>query len=136
MKTTIQLAQLWVATIGVGLSLSAYARSEVPTTRMTDTVMQTAPTTEPPVTSTTTSPTQAVPVTNLADGEVRKIDLENLKITLKHGEIKNLEMPGMTMVFQMKEAALFKDLKVGDKIKFAAEKQGRNYVVTEVQVVK
>ena len=38
----------------------------------------------------------------MADAEIRKIDLENKKVTLKHGEIKNLDMPGMTMVFQVK----------------------------------
>jgi Cu(I)/Ag(I) efflux system periplasmic protein CusF len=79
---------------------------------------------------------QAQPAATMADAEIRKIDAENLKITLKHGEIKSLDMPAMTMVFQIKEAALLKDVKVGDKIKFAAEKQGRNYVVTEIQVLK
>jgi Cu(I)/Ag(I) efflux system periplasmic protein CusF len=136
MKTTIQIAQIWVATIGISFSLSACAQSEAPTARLSDAVMQPATTTEPAITSTTTSPTQAKPVTSPADGEVRKIDIENLKITIKHGEIKNLDMPSMTMVFQIKEATLIKDVKVGDKIKFAAEKQGRDYVVTEVQVVK
>jgi Cu/Ag efflux protein CusF len=51
----------------------------------------------------------------MADAEIRKIDLENKKITLKHGEIKNLDMPGMTMVFQVKDAAMLDNIKA-DKV--------------------
>lgn len=60
----------------------------------------------------------------MTDGEVRKIDKETKKITIKHGEIKNLDMPGMTMVFQVKDVALLDPVKVGDKVKFVAEKAG------------
>ena len=74
--------------------------------------------------------------TDMADGEVRKIDKENKKITLKHGVIKNLDMPGMTMVFQVKDAALLDSVKAGDKIKFKAEQAGSAIVVTEIQVSK
>jgi Cu(I)/Ag(I) efflux system periplasmic protein CusF len=66
------------------------------------------------------------------DGEVRKIDKAQSKITLKHGEIKNLEMPPMTMVFRVKEPKLLEALTVGDKVKFAAEKIDGNYVVTQI----
>ncbi len=65
-------------------------------------------------------------------GEVRKVDKEEKKVTIKHGEIKNLDMPPMTMVFQVKEAALLDNLKPGDKIQFRVIKEGRNYVVTEM----
>ena len=73
---------------------------------------------------------------DMADGEVRKIDKENKKITLKHGVIKNLDMPGMTMVFQVKDAAMLDSLKTGDKIKFKAEQAGSAIVVTDIQPVK
>ncbi|MBK7027202.1 MAG: copper-binding protein [Polaromonas sp.] len=56
-----------------------------------------------------------------AQAEVRKIDLENKKITLKHGEIKNLNMPGMTMVFVVKDAKFLDDVKTGDKVSFTAD---------------
>ncbi|CAN5897129.1 copper-binding protein [soil metagenome] len=69
-------------------------------------------------------------------GEVRKIDKENKKITLKHGEIKNLEMPGMTMVFQVKDPAMLDTVKPGDKITFKAEKANGALVVTEIQPAK
>ena len=73
---------------------------------------------------------------DMADGEIRKVDTENKKITIKHGEIKNLDMPGMTMVFQVKDPALLGKAKAGDKIRFKAEKSGNNFVVTDIQLAK
>ena len=72
----------------------------------------------------------------MTDGEVRKIDKENKKITLKHGEIKSLEMPGMTMVFQVRDPAMLDMVKAGDKVMFKAEKANGALVVTEIQPVK
>ena len=73
---------------------------------------------------------------DMADGEVRKIDKDAGKLTLRHGEIKNLDMPGMTMVFQVKEPALLDKVKVGDKVRFRAEKSGSSYVVTAIEPAK
>ncbi len=70
---------------------------------------------------------------DMADGEIRKVDMDNKKITIKHGEIKNLDMPGMTMVFQVKDTALLSKAKVGEKIFFKAEKSGSAIVVTDIQ---
>lgn len=75
----------------------------------------------------------AVPMT---EGEVRKIDKEAKKITLKHGDIKNLDMPGMTMVFQVKETALLDKVKAGDKVMFTAEKADGAIVVTAIEAAK
>ena len=70
---------------------------------------------------------------DMAEGEIRKVDLDSKKITIKHGEIKHLDMPGMTMVFQVKDPALLEKAKAGDKIRFKAEKAGGAMVVTEIQ---
>jgi Cu/Ag efflux protein CusF len=70
---------------------------------------------------------------SLTDGEIRKIDPEAGKLTIKHGEIKNLDMPGMTMVFTAKDKALLANLKAGDKIKFAVVNEGGKMVVTDIQ---
>ena len=79
----------------------------------------------------------AVPASaDMTNGEVRKVDKENKKITLKHGVIKNLDMPGMTMVFQVKDAALLDSVEAGDKIKFKAEQAGSAIVVTDIQLAK
>jgi len=55
------------------------------------------------------------------DGEVRKIDKAAGKITLKHGEIKNLDMPPMSMVFKARDAKLLDQVKPGDKVRFTAD---------------
>ena len=74
--------------------------------------------------------------TDMAEGEIRKVDMETKKITIKHGAIKNLDMPGMTMVFQVKDAAMLDKVKVGDKVRFTAEKAGGAIVVTDMQPAK
>jgi Cu(I)/Ag(I) efflux system protein CusF len=55
---------------------------------------------------------------------------------MKHGEIKNLDMPPMTMVFQVRDAAVLDKVKQGDKVKFAAEKLNGAYVVTSIEPSK
>jgi Cu/Ag efflux protein CusF len=73
----------------------------------------------------------------LTDGEVRKVDKPRGKITLKHGEIKNLDMPPMTMVFGVKDKALLDKVKAGDKVKFAADKDAAgDLIVTAVEAQK
>ena len=74
--------------------------------------------------------------TEMTQGEVRKVDKENKKITLRHGEIKNLGMPGMTMVFQVKDPVMLDKLQPGDKVLFSAEKAGGAIVVTRIEPTK
>ena len=71
---------------------------------------------------------QAPSTSDFTDGEVRKIDMEAGKITLRHAEIKNLDMPGMTMVFAVKDKAMLEKLKAGDKVKFKAIKDRKSVV--------
>lgn len=72
----------------------------------------------------------------MSEGEIRKVDIDNKKITIKHGDIKNLDMPGMTMVFQIKDATLLDKVKPGDKVRFRAEKANGAIVVTDIQPAK
>jgi Cu/Ag efflux protein CusF len=67
---------------------------------------------------------------------VRRVDKAAGKITLRHGEIKHLDMPPMTMVFQVPDAALLDKVKLGDKVKFRAEKAASGYVVTAIEVAR
>ena len=69
----------------------------------------------------------------MTDGEVRKIDKEVGKITIKHGEIKHMDMPGMTMVFTAKDKSLLSNVKPGDKVKFMVVNEGGKMVVTDIQ---
>jgi Cu/Ag efflux protein CusF len=73
---------------------------------------------------------------DMADGEVRKVDKNAGKVTLKHGEIKALDMPPMTMVFAVKDKAMLERVQVGDKVRFKAVNQDGRYTVTEMQVVR
>ncbi len=72
--------------------------------------------------------------TDMTDGEIRKVDAANKKLTIRHGEIKNLDMPGMTMVFQVRDPALLDKLIAGEKIKFTAEQMQGAFVVTSVEL--
>jgi len=69
----------------------------------------------------------------MTDGVVRKIDAANGKITLKHGPIVNLDMPGMTMVFRVQSPELLKAVKVGDAVKFHVENLNGVFTVTAIQ---
>ncbi len=72
----------------------------------------------------------------LTEGEVRKVDKEAGKITLKHGPIQNLGMPAMTMVFQVKEESVLDKVKPGQKVRFAAEDIKGNFTVTHIEAAK
>ena len=73
---------------------------------------------------------------DMTDGEIRKVDVENKKITIKHGTIKHLEMPGMTMVFNAKDKALLDKVQVGDKVSFMVVSEGGKMVVTAIEPAK
>lgn len=72
----------------------------------------------------------------LTGAEVRKIDKEAQKITLKHGEIINLNMPPMTMVFKVSAPTLLDKVKVGDQVYFSAEKRDGAFVVLTIETAK
>lgn len=74
--------------------------------------------------------------TDMTDGEVRKVDLEQGKVTLRHEEIKDLDMPRMTMVFVVKDKAQLAQLKPGDKVKFRAVNESGKFTVTDIQTVR
>ena len=69
----------------------------------------------------------------ITEGEVRKVDKEAKKLTIRHGPIANLDMPPMTMVFQVQDPGLLDAVKAGDKIRFRAEKAGGAYTVTRLE---
>lgn len=73
---------------------------------------------------------------DMTDGEVRKVDKEGGKLTLKHADIKSLDMPAMTMVFVVKDKAMLDKLKAGDKIKFKAINDAGKFTVTEMQMAQ
>ena len=86
----------------------------------------------PPVAASGSAPS---PATRLAEGEVRRIDREQKKITLRHGPIASLDMPPMTMVFQVADEAMLAVVKVGDQVRFAAQKADAALVLTTLEKV-
>ena len=75
--------------------------------------------------------------TAMVSGQVTKIDESAGKITLKHGPIKKLNMDeGMTMVFRVQDPALLKKVKVGDKVKFDADRVNGQLTVTKIEKSK
>lgn len=84
-------------------------------------------------------PSQAASVTTAApmtEGEVRKIDKEQGKVTLRHGPIDNLGMPGMTMIFKVGDPKMLDTVKEGDKVQFTADKVNGAITVTRMEAVK
>lgn len=73
------------------------------------------------------------PQADLSEGEITRWDPRTLRLTLKHGEIKNLEMPPMTMVFRVADASVVGDLKPGDKVRFRAEQVSGAYHVQRIE---
>lgn len=73
---------------------------------------------------------------SLTDGEVRKVDKEAGKITLRHGNIQHLDMPGMTMVFVVKDKSMLDKVQAGDKVRFMVVDEKGKMVVTDIQPAK
>jgi Cu(I)/Ag(I) efflux system periplasmic protein CusF len=78
---------------------------------------------------------QTAVAAELVDGEVRKIDKEAGKVTLRHSELKSLNMPAMSMVFRVKAPAMLEQVKVGDKVRFAAERVNGAVTIVELETV-
>ena len=68
-----------------------------------------------------------------AQGQVRRVDQATQKITIKHGEIKSIDMPPMTMVFNAREPATLEGIQVNDTIEFQAKEDGGKYYVTSIR---
>jgi len=66
-------------------------------------------------------------------GEIRRIDSDNKKITIRHQEIKSLDMPEMSMVFQVENVTLLQGFNVNDRIEFVAEMKDKKYFVKEIR---
>ena len=73
---------------------------------------------------------------DMTEAEVRKVDKASGKLTLKHAEIKSLDMPAMTMVFGVKDKAMLDKLQPGDKVRFRAVDDGGKFTVTQIETSK
>jgi Cu/Ag efflux protein CusF len=69
----------------------------------------------------------------MVDAKVRKVDREAAKMTLKHGEIKSLDMPPMTMVFHVRDKAMLERFKAGDKVRFSAVNDAGKVTIVAIE---
>lgn len=67
------------------------------------------------------------------DAEVRRIDKEGLRLTLKHGEIKSVDMPAMTMAFRVRDKALLEGLNVGDRVRVQVAREAGQFLVVALR---
>lgn len=73
---------------------------------------------------------------SMSEGEIRKVNRDAGKITIRHGPLKSLDMPPMTMVFRVKDPAMLDQVKPGDKVRFVAGKAGTQFMVMRMEVQK
>ena len=78
------------------------------------------------------SATKAVSTIAYTFGEIKGVDTDRGTVTLKHGPIENLGMPDMTMIFHVAKPIQITSLKVGDKVRFKADRVQGTFVVTEL----
>lgn len=90
----------------------------------------------PPSQTTVQGTSTAAATSELSDGEIRKVDKDGKKLTIKHGPLKNLDMPGMTMVFSVKDDAVLDQVQSGEKVRFLAEKVDGKITVTKIEVAR
>ena len=113
MNTIKQILAISAVAVGIALPMSSFAQASM----------------EP-------GKTEAAQSASLTDGEIKKVDLDNGKVTIKHGEIKHMDMPGMTMVFSVKEKALLDKVEAGQKIQFIVTQDNGRMIVTEIKIEK
>lgn len=95
-----------------------------------------------PAAAQTTAPAATTPMggmthsAEMAEGEIRKISKDTGKLTIKHGPIKSMDMPPMTMVFTAKDPAMLDKVAVGDKVRFVVVDEGGKMLVTDIQPAK
>ncbi|MBL8470812.1 MAG: copper-binding protein [Rhodocyclaceae bacterium] len=78
----------------------------------------------------------AMPMAKMSEGTIKKVDKAAGKITIAHGSLENLNMPGMTMAFAVKDKAMLDQVKVGDKVHFVADSVNGALIVTKLESAK
>jgi len=116
-----------LATLTMGFALIGTAHAQTPEASST-----------PAETAAPAGAAQAQPASGAEsnEGEVRKVDKDNKKITIKHGPLKALDMPGMTMVFGVKDDTVLDKVQPGEKVQFQAEKIDGKFVVTAIEALR
>ena len=69
-------------------------------------------------------------------GEITRVDSRNGKLTIRHEEIKNLDMPPMTMVFGLRDSTQAAHYKPGDKVRFHVEDDKDTLTITRIEMAQ
>jgi Cu/Ag efflux protein CusF len=69
----------------------------------------------------------------ISQGTIKKVDKAAGRLTISHGPLENLGMPGMTMAFKVKDPAWLDRFKAGDKVRFRVEEVKADYVVVRIE---
>lgn len=86
--------------------------------------------------ATAPTPQAQAPAGSWTEGEVRKLDKAQGKLTLRHGPIANLQMPAMSMVFRAADPALLDAVREGDKVRFVAEQVNGVFTVRAIEALQ
>jgi Cu(I)/Ag(I) efflux system periplasmic protein CusF len=73
---------------------------------------------------------------DLSEGTVKKIDAPSQRVMLAHGPIANIGMMPMTMMFKVKDPAMLKQIKDGQKVRFRVEDVGGEYTIVRIEAAK
>ena len=90
----------------------------------------------PPADSHSQHHASEAPSAGFSNAEVRRVDKDAQKVTLRHGPIANLGMGDMTMVFRVADPRMLEGVRQGDKVRFKADKVGGQYTVTEMEIAR
>jgi Cu(I)/Ag(I) efflux system protein CusF len=69
----------------------------------------------------------------MAAGEIRKVDRPAGSVLIRHAGLADLQLPAMTMMFQVPSPTMLKGLAPGDRVMFRAEKAGTGYRILELR---
>ena len=72
----------------------------------------------------------------MVSGQVKKVDTARGRVTLAHGPLSNLGMPAMTMSFKVANASWIKQMKVGDKVRFMADRVDGVFTIVHFEPAK
>lgn len=74
----------------------------------------------------------AEPQLPAATGTIRSMNLQQGSVTIAHGPVPALNWPAMTMTFTVRNSALLRGLRVGERVEFTFRQEGERYVIQQI----
>ena len=124
-----------IAALGLSLALSAPAWAQDHSAHAGHGAAATAAA-APPAPTATPAAAGSTADAVMTGGDITRVDARSGKLTIRHDDIQNLNMPAMTMVFSLKDPAQATQYKPGDKVRFHAEDNNGALVITQIELAK